>query len=80
MKVILRILGFIVVFMASLQVFTQAIGVGANVFTPDASAMLEVRAANKGILIPQVALTGVNDATTISSPATSLLVFNPVGS
>jgi len=76
MKVILRILRFVVVFTASLQVFTQAIGVGANVFTPDASAMLEVRATNKGILIPQVALTGVNDATTIASPATSLLVYN----
>jgi len=76
MKGILRILGFVVVSTASLQVFTQAIGVGANVFTPDASAMLEVRATNKGILIPQVALTGVNDATTIASPATSLLVYN----
>jgi len=76
MKVILRILGFVVVSMASLPVFTQAIGVGANVFTPDASAMLEVRANNKGILIPQVALTGVNDAATIASPATSLLVYN----
>jgi hypothetical protein len=76
MKVILPILGFVAISMASLQVFTQAIGVGANVFTPDPSAMLEVRATNKGILIPQVALTGVNDGTTISSPATSLLVYN----
>jgi|GEM_PF-3587173 len=76
MKVILRLIGFVVFSAASLQVFTQAIGVGANVFTPDASAMLEVRATNKGILIPQVALTGVNDATTIASPATSLLVYN----
>jgi len=54
----------------------QAIGIGSTVFTPDASAMLEVRATNKGLLIPQVALTGVNDATTISSPATSLLIYN----
>jgi len=54
----------------------QAIGIGNTVFIPDASAMLEVRATNKGILIPQVALTGVNNATTISSPATSLLVYN----
>jgi len=76
MKVILRLIGFVVFSAASLQVFTQAIGVGANVFTPDASAMLEVRATNKGILIPQVALTGVNDSTTIASPATSLLVYN----
>ena len=51
-------------------------GIESTSITPDASAMLEVRATNKGLLIPQVALTGVNDATPISSPATSLLVYN----
>jgi uncharacterized protein (TIGR02145 family) len=40
------------------------------------SAMLEVNSASKGILIPNVALTGITDATTIKSPALSLLVYN----
>jgi len=38
--------------------------------------MLEVQAANKGILIPRVALTGTADAATVPLPATSLLVYN----
>ena len=40
------------------------------------SAMLEVNSTSKGILIPNVALTGITDATTIASPAVSLLVYN----
>ncbi len=42
------------------------------------SAMLEVNSASKGILIPNVSLTGSTDATTIASPAVSLLVYNTV--
>ena len=40
------------------------------------SAMLEVNSASKGILIPNVALTGITDVTTITLPAVSLLVYN----
>jgi uncharacterized protein (TIGR02145 family) len=40
------------------------------------SAMLEVSSTSKGILIPNVSLTGITDATTIASPAASLLVYN----
>jgi uncharacterized protein (TIGR02145 family) len=40
------------------------------------SAMLEVNSASKGILIPNVSLTGITDAITIASPAVSLLVYN----
>ncbi|MFZ4522409.1 MAG: hypothetical protein ACOYNC_11930, partial [Bacteroidales bacterium] len=43
---------------------------------PDNSAMLDVSATNKGVLIPRIALTGTNDVTTVSSPAASLLVYN----
>ena len=49
-------------------------GFGTN--TPDASAVVDMTATNKGVLIPRVALTGTTDAITISSPATNLLVFN----
>ena len=50
------------------------IGIGTS--TPDASAKLEVNSTSKGLLIPQISLTGSSDATTIASPATSLLIYN----
>jgi len=56
--------------------YAQGAGIGTTVFTPDSSAMLEIRANNKGLLIPRVALTGPTDSTTIPNPATSLLVYN----
>ena len=54
----------------------QTIGINNDGSTPDNSAMLDVKNPNKGLLIPRVALTGTDDATTIPSPATSLLVYN----
>ena len=59
----------------SFNVFSQ-IGISSDGTNPDNSAMLHVKSANKGLLIPQIAIRGVNDATTISNPASSLLVFN----
>jgi trimeric autotransporter adhesin len=66
-------LSFLVFFSSSL--FAQ-VGVNTDNSQPDGSAMLDVKSANKGMLIPRVALTGTNDAATIPNPATSLLVFN----
>jgi hypothetical protein len=40
------------------------------------SAILDVSASNKGLLIPRISLTSVNDLTTIVSPSLSLLIFN----
>lgn len=40
------------------------------------SAMLDVAASNKGVLVPRVSLTSTADISTIISPATSLLVYN----
>lgn len=54
----------------------QNVGIGSTVFTPDASAGLEIKFTDKGLLIPRVALTSSTDQTTIPSPATSLLVYN----
>jgi hypothetical protein len=51
------------------------IGIGTN--TPDASAKLEISAADAGLLIPRVALTGTSDVATVPPPiAASLLVYN----
>ena len=56
--------------------FSQSVGISENFITPYESSILEVRSANKGVLIPRVALTGISDQTTILSPANSLLVYN----
>lgn len=50
------------------------VGIGTN--TPDASSKLDITSTDKGLLIPRVALTATNSASPISSPATSLLVYN----
>lgn len=51
-------------------------GISATGAAPDASAMLDVIATDKGMKIPNVALTATNAAGPIASPATSLLVYN----
>ncbi len=55
-------------------IYAQNVGIGTS--TPDASAKLEIDDANRGILIPRVALTATNAAGPVTSPATSLLVYN----
>ena len=50
--------------------------VGIGTIANDPSALLELNSSKSGFLIPRVALTGVTDATTITSPTTSLLVYN----
>lgn len=56
------------------QLAYNQVGVGTT--NPHNSSALEINSANKGVLIPRIALTGTSDASTISSPATSLLVYN----
>ncbi len=56
--------------------FAQNIGINATGAAPNASAMLDVSATNKGVLIPRVALSSTTDATTVPGAATSLLVYN----
>jgi len=68
-----RIIIVIIVLLTTTKTYSQ-VGIGTN--TPAASAQLEVSSTNKGLLIPQIALTGSTDALTISSPANSLLVYN----
>ena len=67
--------------MASLGVaialHAQNIGINATGAAPATSAMLDIDAANRGLLIPRVALTGANNTGPIALPvANSLLVFN----
>ncbi|MBS7256612.1 autotransporter outer membrane beta-barrel domain-containing protein, partial [Flavobacterium branchiicola] len=50
--------------------------VGIGTKDPHKSSQLEVSASDKGVLIPNVALTSLTDAVTIKEAKESLLVFN----
>ncbi len=68
-----------IIFLFVLSTFNssaQNIGVNATGIAPNLSAGLDVDFTNKGFLVPRIALTGVSDAATIASPATSLLIYN----
>ncbi len=54
----------------------QNVGINTTGATPSASAMLDISATNKGVLIPRVHLNSTTDIATIPNPATSLLVYN----
>ncbi|CAA9195296.1 hypothetical protein FLA105534_00583 [Flavobacterium bizetiae] len=61
-------------FLGSYAAYSQ-VGIGTPM--PNASSQLEVVAADKGVLIPKISLTGSTDATTITNGnVNSLLVFN----
>jgi|GEM_PF-995771 len=69
-------LSFTLLVMFCNAVLSQNVGVNTTGAAPDASAMLDVSSANKGLLVPRVALTATNVATPVTTPATSLLVYN----
>jgi hypothetical protein len=50
--------------------------VGIGTKTPHSSAILDLSSTNKGFLPSRVALTSKTDVSTISSPATGLLIYN----
>lgn len=50
--------------------------VGIGTANPDASASLDITSSNSGLLIPRVSLESTTDVVTITSPQTSLLVYN----
>lgn len=55
-------------------IFAQ-VGIGTDV--PSPSAQLEIKSSNRGVLIPQIALTSVTDQVTITAGnVESLLVYN----
>ena len=63
--------------------FAQNLGVNATGVTPNASSIIDLNTGNtftspngKGLLPPNVALTSITDVVTVTSPATSLLVYN----
>lgn len=74
MKKILTFL--LVLFCHASAIQAQSAAINSDGSVGHSSAMLEVKSNNKGLLIPRVSLTSTTDATTISAPAFSLMVFN----
>lgn len=57
--------------------YSQNVGINATGTAPNASAMLDVESTTRGLLIPRVSLTAINNNAPIGAGvATSLLVYN----
>ena len=56
------------------QITSAQVGIGTT--TPGNGALLDISSSSKGLLIPRVTLTGINDNSTISPATVGLLVFN----
>src|SRR5204862_3648087 len=59
-----------------MQAAAQNVAINNDGSLPTAGAMLDVKSASKGILIPRIALTGTNDVSTIPTRVESLLIYN----
>lgn len=70
------ILVLLTITLSTINTFSQNVGINSTGATPNASALLDVEATDKGILIPRVSLSSTTDVTTVTTPATNLLVFN----
>lgn len=57
-------------------VFSQSIGINTTGATPHPSSILDVSATGKGILIPRINIVSLAASGPVTSPETSLLVYN----
>ncbi|MEL6812760.1 MAG: tail fiber domain-containing protein [Bacteroidota bacterium] len=73
-KIKLLALAFSLLFLNLNTNLSAQVGIGTT--SPDPSSALDINLADKGLLIPRVALSATNDLTSIVNPATSLLVYN----
>ena len=64
------LLGIFLLF--TLTSYGQNVGIG----TSSPAALLDIYSTSDGVLIPRVALTGTGSASPLSSPTTSILVYN----
>lgn len=56
--------------------FAQGVGINTDGSSPDASALLDIKSSDKGILLPRISLTDITNPSPVTSPATGLLVYN----
>ncbi|MBV8328703.1 hypothetical protein [Chryseobacterium sp.] len=73
-----KLTGFLLLFIYCIA--KAQVGIGTT--NPDPATILDLASANKGLLIPRVQLSGINDITTVpvassvSSPDQGMLVYN----
>jgi hypothetical protein len=73
------VLLFLILFISSPSLMAQ-VSVNSSGASPDPSAMLDVNAPNKGVLIPRVVLNAVSDnINPVNNPAPGLMVYNTGG-
>jgi hypothetical protein len=66
----------LVMLLVNSSLLLAQVGINASNSNPDPSAGLDVSFTNKGLLPPRVALTAINSALPVTSPAAGLLVYN----
>jgi trimeric autotransporter adhesin len=66
---------FILAFFRPCGLIAQ-VAVNTDGSLPDSKSILDIKSANKGVLLPRIALTGTTDNTTIPSPPESMLIYN----
>jgi hypothetical protein len=69
----------IVLLLNVLSAFSQNIGINEDGSSPNSSAILDVKSADKGLLIPRVQLDDVSTAAPITAPVEGLLIYNETG-
>jgi hypothetical protein len=72
-KFLLKITTAAIVFFSSFSVLSAQVGINTDGSNPDASAILDVKSTDKGMLIPRMTLTQRDN---ISSPAAGLMIYN----
>src|ERR1035437_8314635 len=70
---IIGVIAFMIVFIPKKISAQDNVGIGTN--TANASAILELLSANKGLLVPRMNTAAMN---TIAAPANALLIYNTV--
>lgn len=70
-------LRFLLIFLpAVVQFFSARAQQGFGTATPDANAVIELASANKGLLLPRVALTGMTSPAPLQNHVAGMLVYN----
>ncbi len=67
---------YLILCFSALKTADAQVAISTTPVTPAASAMLDIRSNNKGVLLPRIALQSATDVTTVANPETSLVVFN----
>lgn len=70
-RLIILTVASLLLLLTSIRLFAQAVGIGTA--TPHPSAMLDVQATGKGLLVPRMTQIEVN---AITAPAQGLMIFN----